>query len=326
MRSPRYARRRRHGAVLNAGHAARVLRRQLPLRASARIIPEKRRLYGASKESEAPPQRLIDHAPAALALLADLRKAIAREELCLHYQVQVDAAGKPVGAEVLLRWQHPERGMVSPAEFIPLAEESGLIVPIGVWVLENACAQIAAWKQHPLLGKIAVAVNVSAFSFHQPGFADFVRSVVRRHKVNPLLLKLELTESLALQNAEMTIATMNALREFGIGFSLDDFGTGFSSLSHLKLLPLDQIKIDQSFVRNVIHDNADKVMIMAITSLGINFELDVVAEGVEAEAQFKLLRRIGCERFQGYLFGKPMPAPAFEAWASQGGSPSTAAP
>jgi diguanylate cyclase (GGDEF)-like protein/PAS domain S-box-containing protein len=246
------------------------------------------------------------------ALESDLHEALAQQQFELFYQVQVDAARRPQGAEALLRWRHPQRGLVPPLDFIPMAEETGLILPIGAWVLDAACAQITAWRDHPQLGKLALAVNVSARQFRQTDFVEQVQAAVLRHGIVPTALKLELTESLVLEDVTDSIAKMKALKAFGVSFAMDDFGTGYSSLSYLKNLPLDQLKIDQSFVRSIASDNADRVMVMAIVDLGMNFELDVVAEGVETEEQFTLLHRYGCGNFQGYLFGKPLPRAAFE--------------
>ena len=248
------------------------------------------------------------------AMEGELRKALDRRQFSLYYQAQVDAKGRVEGVEALLRWQHPEYGMVSPAKFIPLAEETGLIGQIGLWVLDTACAQLAKWKQNEKFHNLSIAVNISAEQFHLPDFVYMVKETVRRHDINATRLKLELTESLAIENIESTVEKMEILKEVGISFSLDDFGTGYSSLAHLKRLSLDQIKIDQSFVRNILRDNADKVMVMAITSLGMNFELHIIAEGVETQEQFRLLHRCGCESFQGYLFSKPVPVDEFEAW------------
>ncbi len=246
------------------------------------------------------------------ALESDLYEALAQKEFELFYQVQVDAARRPQGAEVLLRWNHPQRGLVPPLEFIPLAEETGLILLIGNWVLDAACAQIKVWHAHPAMGNLTLAVNVSARQFRQPDFVELVRVTVRKHGIPPTSLKLELTESLVLDDVMDSIAKMKALKAFGVSFSMDDFGTGYSSLSYLKNLPLDQLKIDQSFVRTIASDNADRVMVMTIVDLGMNFELDVVAEGVETEEQFTLLHRYGCGNFQGYLFSKPLPVAGFE--------------
>jgi diguanylate cyclase (GGDEF)-like protein/PAS domain S-box-containing protein len=246
------------------------------------------------------------------ALEADLHVALEQQQFELFYQVQVDAARRPKGAEALLRWQHPQRGLVSPLEFIPLAEETGLILPIGTWVLDAACAQIKLWRSRPQLSGLALSVNVSARQFRQADFVEQVQAAVMRHGIAPTALKLELTESLVLDDVKDSIAKMKALHEFGVSFAMDDFGTGYSSLSYLKNLPLDQLKIDQSFVRSLASDNADRVMVMTIVDLGMNFELDVVAEGVETEEQFTLLHRYGCGYFQGYLFSKPLPRAAFE--------------
>jgi diguanylate cyclase (GGDEF)-like protein len=247
------------------------------------------------------------------ALESDLHIALAEQQFKLFYQVQVNAHGRAQGAEVLLRWQHPQRGLIPPLNFIPLAEETGLIVPIGAWVLDTACAQIKRWQSNKLFCDLVLAVNVSARQFRQTDFVALVRGAVQRNGIRPTSIKLELTESLVLDDVEDTIAKMRELKEFGVTFSMDDFGTGYSSLSHLKRLPLDQIKIDQSFVREITTDNADRVMVMIIVDLGMNFEVDVIAEGVETEEQFHMLHRYGCGSFQGYLFGRPLPLEEFEA-------------
>jgi diguanylate cyclase (GGDEF)-like protein/PAS domain S-box-containing protein len=259
-------------------------------------------------------QKMQESVNSRAAMEADLRKALERGQFRLYYQVQVNAKGRPEGVEVLLRWMHPELGPVPPDQFIPLAEETGIIVQIGAWTLDSACAQIRQWQAREPFNRLSVAVNISAEQFYRPDFVDRVQGSLSRHGVNPMLLKLELTESLAMEDIETAIQKMDVLKELGVRFSLDDFGTGYSSLSYLKRLPLDQIKIDQSFVRNITNDNADKVMVMAITGLGMNFELNIIAEGVETEAQFKLLHRCGCEAFQGYLFSKPLPVAQFEEW------------
>jgi diguanylate cyclase (GGDEF)-like protein/PAS domain S-box-containing protein len=247
------------------------------------------------------------------ALEADLHIALAQKQFELFYQVQVDSDGTAHGAEVLLRWRHPQRGLVSPLQFIPLSEDTGLIVPIGSWVLDTVCAQIAKWQNDTTLATLVVAVNVSAKQFRQADFVAQVEQSVTQHGIAPALIKLELTESLVLDNVEDTIAKMHALKAFGVNFSMDDFGTGYSSLSYLKRLPLDQIKIDQSFVRDITTDKTDMVMVKTIVDLGVNFEMDVIAEGVETEAQLALLKQSGCARFQGYLFSKPILVAEFEA-------------
>jgi diguanylate cyclase (GGDEF)-like protein/PAS domain S-box-containing protein len=244
---------------------------------------------------------------------ADLRHALESRQFHLYYQIQVDNFHHAVGAEALIRWIHPERGMVSPAQFIPLAEETGLILPIGLWVLETACAQLDAWGRDALTRDLILAVNVSARQFRQPDFASQVLSVVQRHAINATRLKLELTESLLLDDVEDIIVKMSALKEIGIQFSLDDFGTGYSSLQYLKRLPLDQLKIDQSFVRDIACDASDKAIVRTIIAMAHSLSLEVIAEGVETEEQRQFILDNGCEQFQGYLFGRPVPLAEFEA-------------
>jgi diguanylate cyclase (GGDEF)-like protein/PAS domain S-box-containing protein len=256
-------------------------------------------------------QSMQDRISARAALENALRMAIHHREFELHYQVQVDMEGQPTGAEALVRWAKPDGSMVSPASFIPLAEETGLILPLGEWVLEQACAQLAAWKSTPGMERLALAVNVSAAQFHQIGFGEQVRHAVRQHGIDPALLKLELTEGLLLANIEDTIASMHALREIGVRFSLDDFGTGYSSLQYLKRLPLDQLKIDQSFVRDLANDTSDQAIVLTIIAMARSLSLDVIAEGVESEAQRALLAQLGCHQYQGYLFSRPIPSQQF---------------
>ncbi|MDO8771001.1 MAG: EAL domain-containing protein [Burkholderiaceae bacterium] len=248
----------------------------------------------------------------------ELHKALENQQFHLYYQIQVDGRNRPLGAEALIRWLHPERGLVSPAEFIPLAEETGLILPIGQWVLETACSQLKAWEQDALTRTLCLSVNVSAKQFHQADFVAQLKAVVQRHAINPMLLKLELTESLLLDNIEGTVGTMNALKEIGIRFLLDDFGTGYSSLQYLKRLPLDQLKIDQSFVRDLAADRSDKVIVRTIIVMAHSLGLNVVAEGVETEEQRQLLLDMGCTYYQGYLFSKPVPIERFEELLKQG--------
>ena len=247
------------------------------------------------------------------ALESELRKALENREFHLYYQIQVDDSHKPLGAEVLIRWIHPERGLVSPAQFIPLAEETGLILPIGQWVLEAACDQIYAWQQDELTRDLVLAVNVSAKQFLQADFVAQVGAALQRHIINPRLLKLELTESLLMSNVEHIVNTMNILKDMGILFSLDDFGTGYSSLQYLKQLPLDQLKIDQSFVRDIATDDSDKAIVRTIVAMAHSLKLKVIAEGVETEEQREYLLKKGCTHYQGYLFGKPIPIDQFEA-------------
>jgi diguanylate cyclase (GGDEF)-like protein/PAS domain S-box-containing protein len=245
-------------------------------------------------------------------LEGELRRAIKAQQFQLHYQIQVDSAGRPLGAEALIRWQHPERGLIPPNDFIPIAEEGGLILPVGQWVLDAACAQLKAWQGLPLFRELVLAVNVSPKQFRQVNFVDQVQAAIVRNGVEGRLLKLELTESMLLDNIENTISTMNALKGLGIQLSLDDFGTGYSSLQYLKMLPLDQLKIDRSFVRDIAVDCNDKAIVQTIISMAQSMNLDVIAEGVEGEEQRQHLLNLGCKHFQGYFFGKPQPAADFE--------------
>jgi diguanylate cyclase (GGDEF)-like protein/PAS domain S-box-containing protein len=240
-----------------------------------------------------------------------LRRAIQERQFTLHYQPQVDGVHGIIGAEALLRWNHPQRGLVSPGQFIALAEETGLILAIGQWVLESACAQLSAWAADSRARDLYMAINVSALQFRQPDFVDQVRRALQNAGARPQCLKLELTESLVLADIEDTIAKMQALRELGVGFAMDDFGTGFSSLSNLTRLPLDQLKIDQSFVRNLPDSPNDAVVVQTIISLARSLGLAVIAEGVESEAQREFLERNGCPTYQGYLFSPPVAAGDF---------------
>jgi EAL domain-containing protein (putative c-di-GMP-specific phosphodiesterase class I) len=241
------------------------------------------------------------------ALESELREALREGQFLLWYQAQVDSEGRLTGAEALVRWLHPRRGLVAPARFIPLAEETGLILPLGRWVLETACSQLARWAQRPQTAGLTLAVNVSAREFRHPGFVAQVEAVLEVSGADPHRLKLELTESLLLEDIADTIAKMTALKALGVGFSLDDFGTGYSSLSYLKRLPLDQLKIDQSFVRDVLTDPNDAAIARTIVALAHSLGLAVIAEGVETEGQRAFLLESGCRAFQGYLFGRPGP-------------------
>ena len=243
----------------------------------------------------------------------ELRKALAQDQFRLFYQPQVDDAQRIVGAEVLIRWQHPVRGIVSPLDFIPLAEENGLILPIGQWVLETACAKLKSWERDPLSRNIVLAVNVSAKQLRQADFATQVREAILRNEIDPSRLKLELTESMLQDSIEDTILTMMALKQVGVRFSLDDFGTGYSSLQYIKRLPLDQLKIDRSFVRDIVIDIGDKAIVTTIVAMARSLDIAVIAEGVETEAQSQLLQDLGCKHFQGYLFGKPVSEDEFDA-------------
>lgn len=248
-------------------------------------------------------------------LEAGLRRALAEDELLLHYQPQMDDTGALVGVEALLRWQPQDRPMVSPATFIPVAEASGLILPIGRWVLANACRQLAAWAHLPSMRDVQLAVNISARQFRQPGFVAEVCEMIAHSGADPSRLKLELTESLVLEDVDHVIRTMTSLKAQGICFAIDDFGTGYSSLSYLKRLPLDQLKIDQSFVRGIPSDPDDCAIAQAIIALGRSLRLHVIAEGVETVAQRDFLASHGCAAYQGYLFGHPGPAEAIPGMA-----------
>jgi diguanylate cyclase (GGDEF)-like protein/PAS domain S-box-containing protein len=247
------------------------------------------------------------------AMEGELRQALEKRQFHLYYQVQVDSAGRALGAEALLRWIHPERGLVPPMEFIALAEETDLIVPIGLWVLETACAQLEIWEHDPATRALSMCVNVSPKQFHRGDFVQSVLSAVHRHGVAPPRLTLELTESLLIANIDETIATMSALGRIGVRFSLDDFGTGYSSLQYLKRLPLHQLKIDQSFVRDIAVDASDLAIVQTIIAMARSLNLGVIAEGVETEEQRQVLISRGCNEFQGYLFGRPVPIGPFEA-------------
>ncbi len=240
---------------------------------------------------------------------AALRQALERQEFRLFHQIQVNHRREVVGVEGLIRWQHPEHGLLAPDHFIPIAEESGLIVPMGVWVIECACQRLSLWSSDPDRRKWTFAVNVSARQFHDPGFLDQVRDVLVRYAVAPSQLKFELTESLLIQNREDIIAVMNELVHMGIVISLDDFGTGYSSLQYLKNLPLQQLKIDRSFVRDIATDPADLTIVRTIIAMTNSMNLDVIAEGVETIEQFHLLLASGCSAFQGYFFGRPTEPP-----------------
>ncbi|WP_347986469.1 EAL domain-containing protein [Methylomonas sp. AM2-LC] len=245
-------------------------------------------------------------------LTRDLRCALAENQFSLYYQMQVDQHQTIFAAEALLRWQHPLRGLVLPGDFIPLAEEMGLIKQIGHWVLETACMQLKCWETNPLLCDLKLAVNVSTRQFYQPDFVEQVKSVLEKISIDPKMLKLEVTESVVMDDIDDTIFKMHALRECGVHFSLDDFGTGYSSLSYLTQLPLDQFKIDRSFVHNIGLRQEDAVIVQTIIGMAHNLGMDVIAEGVETEAQRSFLELHGCWRYQGYLFSRPVPISEFE--------------
>lgn len=248
----------------------------------------------------------------------ELRIAAETSQFRLYYQIQVDNFNRVLGAEALIRWPHKKRGLISPATFIPLAEVTGLIVPIGKWVVESACAQLREWEKSHQTSGLTLAVNVSALQFRQADFVTHVKAAVKKHGISASLLKLELTESLLQEDIDITIDTMKALKEIGVQFSLDDFGTGFSSLQYLKQLPLDQFKIDQSFVRDITTNKSDKAIVKTIISMARGLNIEVIAEGVETEEQRQLLIADGCTAFQGYLFSKPVAIEEFEALIQRG--------
>lgn len=251
------------------------------------------------------------------AMESDLRGAVIGHQLNLHYQLQVDSERRVIGAEALVRWKHPEKGMVPPIEFISVAEESSLIIDIGDWVLDTACRQLQEWAKNERTSHLSMAVNVSARQFKEHTFIEKIGFLLRIYNIKTSLLKLELTESVVLSNVSEVITTMHALKGLGVSLSLDDFGTGYSSLAYLKQLPLDQLKIDKSFVCDLTTDTNDAVMVQTIIGLAKNFRLNLIAEGVETEAQLAFLKEQGCFAYQGYLFSKPLPIDEFEVLLEQ---------
>lgn len=261
------------------------------------------RFYDPSLQSDLDTRAMLEN---------DLRRAIENNELQLHYQVQVDNERKLVGVEALLRWQHPARGMIPPGKFIPVAEESMLIIELGDWVLHRACAQLALWSGDPLKSGLTMAVNVSAHQFAMHDFVEYLASILQRHGVEPKKLKLELTEGVVLNDITDVAEKMRKLKVLGVQLSLDDFGIGYSSLSYLKKLPLDQLKIDKSFVRDITVDQSDAGMVRSIIDMAKNFRHDVIAEGVENEAQLSFLKHHACMAYQGFFFSKPIPLDELE--------------
>jgi diguanylate cyclase (GGDEF)-like protein len=255
-----------------------------------------------------------------------LRRGLERAEFRLHFQPQVDGPdGRVIGAEALVRWHHPELGLVAPGEFIPLAEESGLIVPLGEWVLRAACAQACAWRDAGLgLGR--VAVNLSGRQFRQKNLLEVVRRILAESGADPQLIEIEITESVVMQNAEDTVGTLAALKAMGLRLAVDDFGTGYSSLSYLKRFPLDVLKIDRSFIRDVTCNADDAAIAKTIIAMAHSLRLEVVAEGVETAAQAAFLAAHGCQIMQGYLYGRPLPAEEFQARLSVAGAAGRTAP
>lgn len=281
-------------------------------------------LHQAKIEGRNATRFFAPHLQAAVAARAamedELRRAVRGNQFLVYYQPQVDTVGL-VGAEALVRWNHPSRGILAPEAFIALAEDTGLILPLGERILHEACTQISRWAMHPQTASIVLSVNISARQFRQPDFVEKILEVLLLTGANPATLRLELTESMLVDDIESVIAKMSALKERGVRFSIDDFGTGYSSLSYLKRLPIDQLKIDRSFVDDILLDETGGAIAQAIVSLGRAMGLSVIAEGVEAEEQRDYLIGLGCDAFQGYLFGSPLPLDEFEKkWCGQGAS------
>jgi len=246
-----------------------------------------------------------------LALESALRHALGRDEFVLHYQPRVDIpTGRIVGVEALLRWNHPDLPMVLPNQFIPLAEETGLIVPIGRWVLRTACAQSALWR-HEGLPALRMAVNLSARQFSDDGLIDDIADALAQAELAPNGLELEITESMVMQNPERAVTTLNRLREMGISVSIDDFGTGYSSLGYLKRFPIDNVKIDRSFIKDLPHDTDDAAITRAVIAMAQSLRIRVIAEGVETREQLQFLRDHDCNECQGYFLSRPLPASNF---------------
>lgn len=251
----------------------------------------------------------------------DLRLALKQKELQVHYQPQLNADGLVIGAEALLRWVHPRRGTVMPGQFIELAEQTGLILPIGLWVLQVACAQLSVWKDQSRMRHLRLAVNISPSQFKQIDFVPQVLSLIERYKIDASRLELELTETMLVHDMADIVEKMSALRASGVSLSLDDFGTGYSSLNYIKRLPLNCLKIDQSFVRDVIGNPSDAAIVRMVLALGKSLNLEVVAEGVETEGQRQFLIDNGCALFQGFLFSHALPIHDFQDYARRHTAP-----
>lgn len=259
-------------------------------------------------QSDTAERSMLDH---------DLDVALREQQFVLHYQPQLNRAGKVIGAEVLIRWQHPQRGLMAPGEFIDHAENTGMIIPIGQWVLEQAIRQLCCWRDDPLYADIGLAVNISQKQFRQSSFVADMLRLIDEHTIDARRLDLELTETLIVQDIDDLLRKMNALVERGVRFSLDDFGTGFSSLSHLKRLPLNTLKIDRSFVCDLLTDSSSQTIVRSVIALAQSMGMNVIAEGVETQAQQEFLLNNGCMQFQGYLFSKPLPLQAFTAFVER---------
>lgn len=259
-------------------------------------------------QSDTAERSMLDH---------DLDVALREQQFVLHYQPQLNRAGKVIGAEVLIRWQHPQRGLMAPGEFIDHAENTGMIIPIGQWVLEQAIRQLRCWRDDPLYADIGLAVNISQKQFRQSSFVADMLRLIDEHAIDARRLDLELTETLIVQDIDDLLRKMNALVERGVRFSLDDFGTGFSSLSHLKRLPLNTLKIDRSFICDLLTDSSSQTIVRSVIALAQSMGMNVIAEGVETQAQQEFLLNNGCMQFQGYLFSKPLSLQAFTAFVER---------
>jgi EAL domain-containing protein (putative c-di-GMP-specific phosphodiesterase class I) len=246
-----------------------------------------------------------------------LHGAVQDQQFELYYQIQVDSQNHPIGAEALIRWEHPQLGIISPNDFIPLAEASDIILVIGRWVLDTACAQLKAWQTDRRTCWLSIAINISPRQFHQKDFVDTVLQAITRWDISPSSLKLELTETVILDNTNETIDKMHQLKRAGVEFALDDFGTGYSSLSYLTQLPLSHLKMDQSFVRNIGIKDSDDIIVQTIIVMAESLAIKVIAEGVETEAQRSFLEQLGCPLFQGYLFSKPIPIAELEKFLKE---------
>jgi diguanylate cyclase (GGDEF)-like protein len=254
--------------------------------------------------------------PARIALENELRQALERDELVLHFQPQVALRNQMIqGVEALVRWHHPERGLIPPVHFIPMAEECGLIVPLGEWVLGRALRQLRTWQEQGL-PPLRMSVNISALQFHHRGFVDFLRTQLAEHRVDPRLVELELTETLLMQDVDNVLQTLGQIKALGVSLAVDDFGTGFSSLSYLRRFPIDRLKIDQSFVRDIERTPANESIARAIIALAASLSLDVVAEGIEKHSEKTVLEHLRCPEGQGYLFARPLPAEEIHAWVA----------
>jgi EAL domain-containing protein (putative c-di-GMP-specific phosphodiesterase class I) len=297
-----------HGAMSTLiGHAEAAMRTAKSAGGASHAFFEARMINGSRDQAE---------------LLRDLRAALERGQLELYYQPKIHApSGEITGAEALMRWHHPQRGMVSPGVFIPIAERYGLIGALGLWVIDEACRQVRAWRDSGL--RMRVAINLSVHQLRQPDLAERIGAALQRHQINPDLITCEITESSAMEDTDVTMRVLGQLATLGVHISIDDFGTGHSSLSYLRKLPAHELKIDRSFVLDLeTSDDARKVA-SAVINLAKALNLQVVAEGVETEGQNRILRELGCDQLQGYLFAKPMSAKALVVWAMDDVGPRT---